>query len=123
MSTTAVKNETPTACHERQITRRTLKYVNKIRAELGLKPVKFLAKGITGEASACSIAATLITKYTDAEVSSSGISVERWSRVRGLSGDVRGDIVQRIERRDLPGYVMRFIEKFDKGHFPGLMAD
>lgn len=119
--TTQAKNPTVKACHERQLTRRTLRYVNRVRAMLGLKPVKYLAKGATGLAESCSIAATLTTKYTSAEVGGSGMEITRYARIRGKDGDYRGEPIFHEELTH-PQYVSRWVARFDNGTYAGLKA-
>lgn len=108
--------DTVEKCHQRADTKRVLAYVNRLRLRLGMKPVKFLAAGSIGSPTECSIAATLTTKYTKADVTGSSILVSRMSRV---SGNRAGDIVQTLSESP-PQYVGEWIKAFDKGDLPGL---
>lgn len=108
--------DTVEKCHQRADTKRVLAYVNRLRLRLGLKPVKFLTAGSLGSPTECSIAATLTTKYTRADVTGTSILVNRRSRV---SGNRVGDIVQTFTETP-PIYVREWIKAFDQGDLPGL---
>lgn len=112
----AASNMTIAACHQKSRTKRVLRYVNKIRADFGLKPVRYLATGHTGHSESCSIALTLLTKYTHAEVNGTTIDVSRYSRVKNQ----RGNEIQ-SKSYDVPTYVTEWISSFDEGNYPGLI--
>lgn len=105
-------------CHTRKDTRKVLRYVNRIRAEVGLRPLLYLAKGEVGNAMKCSIAASLTTKYTVAEVSTETINVYRKARLRH---NTPGNVVQTVTRHPLPKFMSEWIERFDSHIMPGLV--
>lgn len=114
MSTAAY--DTVEKCHQRKDTKKVLKYVNKMRSELGLQPLKYLTAGFLADVSKCSIANSLTSKYTTASVTGDRISVTRFSRLRG---NKLGKPIQSISVAP-PAYVTDWITAFDSGYMPGL---
>lgn len=110
--------DTVVRCHTRKDTRKVLRYVNRIRDELGLRPLLYLAKGEVGNAMRCSIAASLTTKYTVAEVDADSITVYRKARLRG---NKPGNVAQTVSRSPLPKHVSQWIQRFDSHTLPGLV--
>lgn len=91
---------------------KVLAYVNRLRKQLGRRPLKRLPKGEVCCAESCPIARAL--KPTDgyAEVDDTEIVV-----VRGAGFDAR-----EVLKTKPPRYVTRFVRHFDNGLIPELVS-
>lgn len=90
---------------------RVLAYVNRIRAELGYRPRKALAKGVPGDSCKCPVARSLPHL---AEVDDTELEVYTYGENGGIYG--RNILLE----RKLPGYVSKFVSDFDFGKYPHL---
>ena len=111
---------------------RVLAFVNRVRVATGQKPLKSLKKGKPNNSSLCPIAASFngLANVSGATIEFSGLTGKQFTKVckdLGVPKDEVGDNVEFYEAYghaeiDLPKFCVEFVDRFDKGRIPELIA-
>jgi hypothetical protein len=88
-----------------KLTRNTIKFVNQVRDELNLDPIKDLEKGHEGSIDFCPIARSISKDMPDGEYATA------YSRVHLTRNGLIFKVIQS------PIYIMDWINRFDAGYY------